>query len=143
MGKVTARVRLVEGIQMVGESGSGHAVVMDGSPEVGGRNMGIRPMELFLIGLGGCASIDVLTILRKGRHGVSDCEARIAATRAENDPKVFLEIDMHFVVTGKDVPSKAVERAIQLSEEKYCSAAAMLAKTATIRTSFEIVELES
>ncbi|MBF0294639.1 MAG: OsmC family protein [Magnetococcales bacterium] len=140
MGKVTARVKLVEGIQMVGESGSGHAVVMDGSPEVGGRNLGVRPMELFLIGLGGCASIDVLTILRKGRHNVSDCEARIQGTRAESDPKVFLEIQMHFIVTGKDVPAKAVERAIQLSEEKYCSAAAMLAKTATIHTSFEIVE---
>ncbi|MBF0179400.1 MAG: OsmC family protein [Magnetococcales bacterium] len=140
MGKVTARVKLIEGIQMVGESGSGHAVVMDGSPDVGGRNMGVRPMELFLMGLGGCASIDVLTILRKGRHNVKDCEARIQGARAESDPKVFLEIQMHFIVTGKDIPSKAVERAIQLSEEKYCSAAAMLAKTATIHTSFEIVE---
>lgn len=140
MGKVTARVKYIEGIQLLGESGSGHTVVMDGSPEVGGRNMGVRPMELFLIGLGGCASIDVLSILRKGRHAVNDCQVSIQGERAEEDPKVYLAITMHFTVTGKDLPSKAVERAIQLSEEKYCSAAAMLAKTATIRTSFEIVE---
>ncbi|MBF0272947.1 MAG: OsmC family protein [Magnetococcales bacterium] len=143
MGKVTSRVRLIDGIQMVGESGSGHTVVMDGSLEVGGRNMGVRPMELFLIGLGGCASIDVLTILRKGRHIVNNCEVVIKGERAEQDPKVYVEIEMHFVVTGKDIPSKAVERAIQLSEEKYCSAAAMLSKTATIRSTFDIVESQS
>ncbi|MBF0626886.1 MAG: OsmC family protein [Magnetococcales bacterium] len=143
MGKVTSRVKLIDGMQMVGESGSGHTVVMDGSLEVGGRNMGVRPMELLLIGLGGCASIDVLTILRKGRHVVSDCEVSIQGERAENDPKVYLEITLHFVVTGRDLPSKAVERAIQLSEEKYCSASAMLSKTATIRTTYEIVELQS
>ncbi|MBF0428902.1 MAG: OsmC family protein [Magnetococcales bacterium] len=140
---MTSRVKLIEGIQMVGESGSGHTVVMDGSPEVGGRNMGVRPMELFLIGLGGCANIDVLNILRKGRHIVTDCEVVLQGERAEEDPKVYLAIQIHFIVTGKDIPAKAVERAIQLSEEKYCSAAAMLSKTAEIRTSFEIRELTS
>lgn len=140
MGKVTSHVKLIDGIQMVGESGSGHVVVMDGSPDAGGRNMGIRPMELLLIGLGGCANIDVLTILRKGRHAVTHCEVKLQGVRAETDPKVFEKIQMHFIVTGKDIPSKAVERAIQLSEQKYCSAAAMLGKTATIHTSFDIVE---
>lgn len=143
MGKVTSRVKLIEGIQMVGESGSGHTLVMDGSLEVGGRNKGVRPMELFLMGLGGCANIDLLSILRKGRHDVIDSEVVLEARRAETDPKVFVEIWMHFIVTGKDIPSKAVERAIQLAEEKYCSAAAMLSKTATIHTSFAIVESKS
>ncbi|NGZ07758.1 MAG: OsmC family protein [Magnetococcales bacterium] len=143
MGKVTARVKLIDGIQMVGESGSGHPVVMDGSVEVGGRNMGVRPMELLLIGLGGCASIDVLTILRKGRHVVTDCQVDIQGVRAETDPKVYLEITLHYVVTGKDIPSKAVERAIQLSEEKYCSASAMLSRTAAIKSTFEIVEAQA
>ncbi len=143
MGKVTSRVKLIDGIQMIGESGSGHTVVMDGSVDVGGRNMGIRPMELLLIGLGGCANIDVLNILRKGRHDVTDSEVTLTAVRAETEPKVFVEIQMHFIVTGTDIPSKAVERAIQLSEEKYCSASAMLGKTAAIRTSFAIVEKRS
>lgn len=140
MAEVTARVKLIEGMQMLGESGSGHTLVMDAAPTVGGRNMGMRPMELFLVGLGGCASIDLLTILRKGRHAVSDCVATIKGLRAEEDPKVFLQITMHFTITGKGLPVHAVERAIRLSEEKYCSAAAMLGKTATIHSTYEIME---
>lgn len=140
MAEVTARVKLIEGMQMLGESGSGHTLVMDAAPVVGGRDMGMRPMELFLVGLGGCASIDLLTILRKGRHTVSDCVATIRGLRAEEDPKVFLQIYMHFTVTGKGLPAHAVERAIRLSEEKYCSAAAMLGKTATIQSTYEIIE---
>ncbi len=140
MAEITARVKLIEGMQMLGESGSGHALVMDAAPSVGGRDMGVRPMELLLIGMGGCASIDVVTILRKGRHAVTDCVATLKGVRAETDPKVFLEIFLHFVVTGKGLPANAVERAIRLSEETYCSASAMLGKTAKIQTSFEIVE---
>ncbi|MEO5339288.1 MAG: OsmC family protein [Magnetococcus sp. MYC-9] len=140
MADVTARVKLIDGMQLLGESGSGHTLVMDAAPSVGGRDMGIRPMELLLIGMGGCASIDVLTILRKGRHAVSDCVATLRGSRAESDPKVFLEIYMHFTVTGKELPAHAVERAIRLSEEKYCSASAMLGKTATIHSSYEIQE---
>ncbi|MBF0162091.1 MAG: OsmC family protein [Magnetococcales bacterium] len=140
MAEVTARVKWIDGMQMLGESGSGHTLVMDAAPSVGGRDMGIRPMELLLLGLGGCASIDVLTILRKGRHAITDCVATLKGVRAESDPKVFLEIDLHFVVTGKEVPASAVERAIRLSEEKYCSASAMLGKTATIHSSYEIME---
>lgn len=140
MAEITARVKWIEDMQLLGESGSGHALVMDAAPSVGGRDMGIRPMELFLIGLGGCASIDVLTILRKGRHTVTDCVATIRGIRAEEDPKVFLEIYLHFTVTGKGLPASAVERAIRLSEEKYCSAAAMLGKTATIHSTHTIME---
>ena len=140
MAEITARVKLIEGMQMLGESGSGHALVMDAAPSVGGRDMGVRPMELLLIGMGGCASIDVVTILRKGRHTVTDCVATLKGVRAETDPKVFLEIFLHFVVTGKGLPANAVERAIRLSEETYCSASAMLGKTAKIQTSYEIVE---
>ncbi len=140
MAEITARIKWIEGMQMLGESGSGHTLVMDAAPSVGGRDMGVRPMELFLLGLGGCASIDVLTILRKGRHTVSDCVATLRGIRAETDPKVFLEIYMHFVVTGKGLPAHAVERAIRLSEETYCSASAMLGKTAKIQSTYEIME---
>ncbi len=140
MSDVTARVKLVEGIQMVGESGSGHTEVMHGPPQAGGRNMGIRPMELLLIGMGGCSSIDVLNILRKGRHKVSDCVATVEGDRAATEPKVFEIIRLHFVITGQGVPARAVERAIKLSEETYCSASIMLGKTAKIETSYEIIE---
>jgi putative redox protein len=140
MGAVSARVKLIEGIQMLGESGSGHTVVMDAAQSVGGRNMGIRPMELLLIGLGGCASIDVLNILRKGRHSVADCVAEIKGLRADTEPMVFNEITVHYTITGSAIPAKAVERAIKLSEEKYCSASAMLGKTAEIKSTYEIVE---
>ncbi|MBF0146654.1 MAG: OsmC family protein [Magnetococcales bacterium] len=140
MADVQARIKLIEGIQLLGESGSGHTVVMDAHQDLGGRDMGIRPMELILMGLGGCASIDVLSILRKGRHEVQDCVATLQATRAPTDPKVFTAITIHFIVTGKSIPEKAVARAIQLSEETYCSASAMLGKTASIHTTFEIRE---
>ncbi|MBF0153054.1 MAG: OsmC family protein [Magnetococcales bacterium] len=136
---MTARVKLIEGIQMVGESGSGHTLVMDGAESVGGRDMGVRPMELLLIGMGGCTSIDVLHILRKGRHAVQDLEVAIRGERAEEDPKVFLKIKVHYRITGRDIPLQALERAIKLSEEKYCSASIMLGKTASIETSYEVV----
>ncbi|MBF0187315.1 MAG: OsmC family protein [Magnetococcales bacterium] len=135
-----ARVKLIEGIQLLGESGSGHTVVMDASPEVGGRNMGVRPMELLLVGMGGCSSIDVLNILRKGRHDVVDCEATVKGVRAETEPKVFVKIHIHFTVTGRNLTDKAVQRAIRLSEETYCSASIMLGKTAEIHSSYEIKE---
>lgn len=140
MADVTARIKWVEGMQFLGESGSGHPVVMDAAESVGGRDMGVRPMELMLIGMGGCASIDVLMILGKGHHQVSDCVATLKAIRAQTQPQVFLEIHMHFTVTGHNIPANAVERAIKLSEEKYCSASAMLGKTATIHTTFAIIE---
>ncbi|MEG3641230.1 OsmC family protein [Magnetococcus sp. PR-3] len=139
----TARVKWVEGMQMLGESGSGHPVVMDASEAVGGRDMGVRPMELLLMGMGGCSSIDVLNILKKGRHKISDCVAELQAERAETQPSVFTQIQLHFTITGQGVPEKAVQRAIDLSMETYCSASIMLGKTAQIKTSFEIVEAES
>ena len=135
-----ARVKWVEEALFLGESGSGHAVVMDGPPESGGRNLGVRPMEMLLIGMGGCASFDVVHILRKGRHDIRGCEARLEAERAESDPKVFTRIHLHFVVTGKGLTPAAVERAVKLSAEKYCSASIMIGKTAEITHDFEIAE---
>ena len=137
-----ARVKWVENTLFLGESGSGHAVVMDGPPESGGRNLGVRPMEMLLLGMGGCASFDVVHILRKGRHDIRDCEAFLEAERAETEPKVFTRIHIRFVVTGKGLSDAVVERAIQLSAEKYCSASIMLGKTAGITHDFEIVEVE-
>lgn len=135
-----ARVKWVDGMMFVGESGSGHAVVMDGAPEAGGRNLGIRPMEMLLIGMGGCSSIDVVMILKKGREAVTDCVAEIEAERADTEPKVFTKIHIHFIVTGKALNPAKVERAIQLSAEKYCSASIMLGATAAITHDFEVVE---
>ena len=135
-----ARVKLSEGVTFVAESGSGHAVVVDASPDVGGRNLGARPMELVLMGLGTCSAIDVLHILRKGRQAVSDCVVELDGERADQDPKVFTRIRLHYVVTGRALDAKQVERAIALSRDKYCSATAMLAKTAEIRVDFEIRE---
>ena len=135
-----ARVKWVDGKMFVGESGSGHAVVMDGAPEAGGRNLGIRPMEMLLIGLGGCSSFDVVMILEKGRQAITDCVAEIEAERADTDPKVFTKIHVHFVVTGRNLDAGKVERAIALSAEKYCSASIMLGATAKITHDFEIVE---
>ena len=131
-----ARVKLVDGMMFVGESGSGHAVVMDGAPEYGGRNLGIRPMEMLLIGLGGCTAFDVVQILRKGREQVSDCEVEVTAERAETDPKVFTKIHLEYRVAGKDLAPAKVERAIQLSKEKYCSASIMLGAVAEITHSW-------
>jgi putative redox protein len=131
-----ARIKLVDGMMFVGESGSGHAVVMDGSPEYGGRNLGIRPMEMLLIGLGGCTAFDVVQILRKGREQVSDCQVDVTAERAETDPKVFTKIHLEYRVAGKDLAPVKVERAIQLSKEKYCSASIMLGAVAEITHSW-------
>ena len=134
-----ARVKWVQDMMFVGESGSGHAVVMDGSPEHGGRNLGPRPMEMLLLGLGGCTAFDVVLILKRGREKVADCAVEIAAERAETDPKVFTRIHMHYLVSGEDLSPAKVERAIRLSAEKYCSASAMLSGTARITHDFEIV----
>jgi putative redox protein len=133
-----ARVKWIEGVAMLGESGSGHGIVMDGPPEHGGRNLGVRPMEMLLLGLGGCTQFDVLLILRRGRAEVSDCVVEIEAERAESDPKVFTRIHVHFVVSGRDLKPRQVERAIALSAEKYCSASIMLGATAEITHDFEI-----
>lgn len=135
-----ARVKWIENVAFVGESESGHAFVMDGAPEGGGRNLGPRPMEVVLLGTGACTAYDVVSILRKARQAVSDCAVEIEADRAADDPKVFTRIRMHFVVTGKGIKQPQVERAIALSAEKYCSASIMLGKTAEIVHDFEIVE---
>jgi putative redox protein len=135
-----ARIKLAEGMTFVAESGSGHAVVVDASPEVGGKNLGARPMELVLMGLGACSAIDVVHMLRKGRHAVTDCFVELDAERADEDPKVFTRIKLHYVVTGRALASAQVERAIKLSKDKYCSATAMLAKTAQIDFDFEVRE---
>jgi putative redox protein len=133
-----ARVKWIDGVAMLGESGSGHGVVMDGPPEMGGRNVGVRPMEMLLIGMGGCTEFDVLLILRKARQAVTDCVVELEADRAESDPKVFTRIHAHFVLTGRDLDPRHVERAIKLSAEKYCSASIMLGATAVVTHDFEI-----
>jgi putative redox protein len=135
-----ARIKWVEQVSFLGETESGHAVLMDGAPAAGGRNLGPRPMEMLLLGAGGCTSFDVISILKKSRQAVSDCYVELNAERAEEDPKVFTKIHMHFVVTGKDIKLEVVERAIKLSAEKYCSASIMLGKVADITHDFEIVE---
>lgn len=135
-----ARVKWLQDVMFVGESGSGHAVVMDGAPEAGGRNLGFRPMEMLLLGLGGCAAFDVMLILRRGREQVTDCVVDIDADRAGTDPKVFTNIRMRFVVTGHALNAGKVERAVKLSEEKYCSASAIISKTAQITHTIEIVD---
>jgi putative redox protein len=135
-----ARVKLVEGMTFVAESGSGHAVVMDASPDVGGRDMGARPMEMILMGAGGCSAIDVVHILRKARQDLVDCVVEVEGERAAEDPKVFTRIRLHYVVTGRGLNPAQVERAIRLSKEKYCSATIMLAKTAEVTADFEIRE---
>ena len=122
-----ARVKWVEEATFVAESGSGHAVVMDGPPDLGGRNLGVRPMEMVLLGMGGCTAFDVVHILKKSRQPVDDCVAEIEAERAEADPKVFTRIHVHFVVTGRGLDEKRVAKAVALSAEKYCSASIMLA----------------
>ncbi|MDP1683382.1 MAG: OsmC family protein [Burkholderiales bacterium] len=135
-----ARIKWVEGASFLGETESGHAVLMDGPPDGGGRNLGPRPMEMLLIGTGGCTAYDVVAILKKQRQQISDCVAEIHAERADTDPKVFTKIHIHFIVSGKDLKSEQVERAINLSAEKYCSASIMLGKTAVITHDFEIQE---
>lgn len=133
-------VRWFKGMSFVAETGSGHLVAMDGAPEAGGHNLAPRPMELLLAGAGGCTSFDVVMILKRGRQEITGCDVRLTAERADTDPKVFTRIHMHFVVTGKGLKSEAVERAIKLSAEKYCSATIMLGKTAELTHDWEIVE---
>jgi len=135
-----ARVQLVEGMTFVAESGSGHAVVVDAAPDVGGKNLGARPMELVLMGTGACSAIDVVHILRKARQPIMGCVIELDSERAAEDPKVFTRIHMHFVVTGKGLAQAQVERAIKLSKEKYCSATIMLGKTADVTFDYEIRE---
>lgn len=136
-----ASVKWVDGAALVGESGSGHAVVLDGPPDHGGRNIGMRPMEMLLMSVGACSSIDVMGILQKSRQDVIDCEARLEADRADAVPAVFTHIRMHFVVTGRGLKESHVKRAVDLSAEKYCSASIMLGKAGVeITHSYEIIE---
>jgi len=127
------------GMAFMAETGSGHVLTMDGAVDGGGRNLAARPMETVLAGTGGCSAYDVVTILRRGRHDVQGCTVKLEAERATSDPKVFTRIHMHFIVSGHQLDSDAVARAVSLSHEKYCSATAMLAKTVQISTSYEIV----
>lgn len=128
------------GMSFIGETGSGHIVAMDGAPEAGGRNMAPRPMEMLLAGTGGCTAFDVVMILKKGRHAVEACDVKLEAERAGTDPKVFTKIHFKFRVRGRNLKREAVERAIELSKEKYCSASIMLAKSAEITYDLEIQE---
>ena len=128
------------GMSFLAETGSGHAVVMDGAPEGGGRNLGPRPMEMVLLGTGGCTAYDVVHILKKARQDVRGCAVKLSAERAETEPKVFTKINFHFIVRGRNLSPTHVERAISLSHEKYCSASIMLAKTAEMTYSHEIVD---
>lgn len=133
-----ATVKWIDGAAFVGESGSGHAVVIDGAPEAGGRNIGPRPMEMMLIGLGGCSAFDVVLILRKSRQAVTDCRVELEAERADTAPRVFTRIRMVFVVSGKELRESAVRRAVDLSAEKYCSATAMLRPSVEISHEYRI-----
>ncbi len=134
-----ARIKWIENVAFVGETESGHAMVMDGSPDAGGRNLGPRPMEAVLIGTGACSAFDVVTILKKGREKITDCVVELTAERAPTTPKVFTSIHFHYVVTGLSLDAAKVARAIKLSAETYCSATAMLAKTAAVTHDFEII----
>jgi len=135
-----AEIKWVGDAMFLGESGSGHAIVMDGPPDHGGRNMGVRPMEMLLLGVGGCSSFDVVDILKKARQNVTGCRTRLEAERADAIPAVFTKINIHFIITGKDLKEKQVERAVSLSAEKYCSASIMLGKAGVQMThSFEII----
>jgi len=135
-----ARVQWLDGRAFVGESGSGHGVVMDGAPEAGGRNIGVRPMEMLLLGLGGCTAFDVVMILERMREKVTALDVALEAERAAEDPKVFTHVKIIYKLTGKGLKPANVERAINLSAEKYCSASIMFGKTAKIEHAFEIIE---
>lgn len=134
-----AKILWQEGVSFLGQTDSGHAVLMDGAPDAGGNNLGPRPMEMILMGLGGCAAFDVVLILRKGRQTLTDCLVEIDAQRASEDPKVFTHIHLHFIITGKNLDPQRVERAINLSAEKYCSASMMLKASVTITHDYEII----
>jgi putative redox protein len=135
-----ARVKWLDHMSFVGESESGHSVVMDGAPDAGGRNLAARPMEMVLIGMGGCTAFDVVMILQRARQPITDCIVELTAERADEVPKVFTKIHAHYIVKGKGLSEKQVEKAVSLSAEKYCSVSLMLAKTADITHDFEIVE---
>ncbi|GLR11307.1 MULTISPECIES: OsmC family protein [Chitinimonas] len=136
-----ARIKWIENVSFLAQSESGHSVLMDGAPAAGGKNLGFRPMEMVLMGTGGCTAFDVITILKKSRADVVDCEVELQAERADTEPKVFTRIHMHFIVKGRALKADQVKRAIDLSAEKYCSASIMLGKTAEITHDFEIVEV--
>ncbi len=136
-----ATVKWVDGMMFLGEAGSGHTVVMDGPPDHGGRNMGVRPMEMLLLGVGGCSSFDVVQILQKGRNNLISCKVDISAERVDAIPSVFSKIHLHFVVSGHELKASAVERAVKLSAEKYCSASIMLSKAVEITHDFEVIEV--
>jgi len=136
-----ACVKWVDGAQFLAETGSGHSLVIDGPPEGGGRNMGMRPMELILLGTAGCTAYDVVSILKKSRQSIIDCRVEVKAERSDDIPKVFTHIHLHYVISGKGLAEKTVERAIQLTAEKYCSASIMLAKAVEISHDYEVVEV--
>ena len=135
------KIKWIDGVSFVGESETGHAVVLDGAPENGGRNIGMRPMEMLLVGMGACTAFDVVTILKKARQPILDCVAEINATRADEIPKVFTTIHVHFIITGNNLNQTQVERAVKLSAEKYCSASIMLSKSVAITHGFEIKDI--
>lgn len=135
-----ARAKWVEGMAFMGEAGSGHAVIMDGAPEYGGRNIGIRPMEMLLIGLAGCTGFDVVQILKKGREAVTGCEVEVEAERASEDPKVFTRIHIAYRISGRGLSQAKAERAVTLSKEKYCSASIMLGATAEMTSALTVVD---
>ena len=137
------RLRWAGGAALIGLSSGGHTVVMDGPPEGGGRNLGPRPMEMLLLSMAACSTYDVVTILQKAREEIADCDIRITANRAPNHPKIFTDIHLHFIISGKNVKGKNVDRAIKLSAEKYCSASIMLGAMAKITHDFEIVNIQT
>ena len=136
-----ARIKWIQDVMFVAESGSGHAVVIDGAPDAGGRNIGCRPMELMLMGLGSCSAFDVVMILRRSREQIADCVVEVTAERAVTDPKIFTQIRMKYIVSGIGLDAKKVQRAVDLSAEKYCSATAIMAKSAQITHAYEIKEI--
>ncbi len=133
-------VKWIDGLLMVGKSDSGHAIVMDGPPEIGGENLGVRPMEMLLLGMAGCTMIDVVSTLKKMREDIVDCQTQVSADRAEEYPKVFTNIHVHFILRGNQLNPSNVDKAIKLSAEKYCSASIMIGKTAIITHDYEIIE---
>ncbi len=137
-----ARVKWIEDSSFVAQSGSGHSVVLDGPPEAGGRNLGVRPMEMVLMGLGGCTAFDVVEILKKKRETIAGCSVELSAERADTAPKVFTRIHLHYIVSGSNVKEDSVRRAVELSAEKYCSVSMMLNKSAVITHDYEIVKTD-
>lgn len=135
-----ARVKWLDHMTFVGESGSGHSVVMDGAPEDGGRNLGVRPMEMLLLGMGGCSAFDVVLILQRARQDIIDCEVELEAERSAEVPKVFTKIHAHYIIKGRDLKEKQVAKAVSLSAEKYCSASIMMAAVAEVSHDYEIVD---